>query len=231
MRPQSWRFRDEPRLRSEREEVEGMALKKGSRVFLRFDSPSRGRLLQSGIVREIKDGGWTLAFETRHHAVKTGEEKLVYFSRARDFVQQPVRVEAQSSDGPPFVLTLKSIGDAVSVGTREEDRVSTSGTGLMATLEDEDGCLIQDVSLSGLAVISTWKYPVGRCLEIAIRYGNEEYVGQVEIRCANALDSGKTRYGLLGVFDTAAGRDLQNGLTRMTLEIQQQQLKRISGSS
>jgi len=47
MRPQSWRFGDEARLRSEREEVEGIALREGRRVFLRFDSPSRGRLLQS----------------------------------------------------------------------------------------------------------------------------------------------------------------------------------------
>ncbi len=207
-----------------------MALKKGSRVFLRFDSPSRGRLLQPGIVREVQDDVWTLAFETRHHVVETGKEKLVYYDKARQFVQQMVRVEAQSSDGPPFVLTLESIGDAVSAGTREEDRVSTLGTGLMATLEGEDGCLIQDVSLSGLAVISTWKYKVGECLEIAICYGDEEYVGQVEVRCANAFDGGKTRYGLLGVFDTAEERSLQNGLTRMTLGIQQQRLKRLSGS-
>lgn len=140
-------------------------------------------------------------------------------------------VEAQSSEGPPFVLTLKSIGDAVFAGTREEDRVSTSGTGLTATLEDEVGCLIQDVSLSGLAVISTRKYHVGRCLEIAIRYGDAEYLGQVEVQYGDALDAGMARYGLLGVFDTAEGRNLENGLTRMTLEIQQQHLKHISGSS
>ncbi len=231
MRPQSWRFRAEARLRSEQEEVEGMALKEGNRVFLRFDSPSRGRLLQLGIVREVQDGGWTLAFETRYHAVETGEEKLVYYDQAAGFVQQPVLVEAQSSDGPPFVLTLKSIGDAVSVETREEDRVSTSDIGLTATLEDDDACLIQDVSLSGLAVISNRKYPIGRCLEIAIRYADEEYVGQVEVQCTHPLDSGETRYGLLGVFDTEAGRSLQNAFTRMTLEIQQQHLKHILGSS
>jgi hypothetical protein len=207
-----------------------MALKEGSRVFLRFDSPSRGRLLRPGIVQEIREGGLTLAFETRHHAVEIGEEKLVYYNKARNFVQQPVLVEEQSGDGPPFVLSVKSIGEAVSAGSREEDRVSTSGTGLTATLEDDDGCLIQDVSLSGLAVFSNRKYPIGRCLEIAIRYADEEYVGQVEVQCAHPLDSGETRYGLLGVFDTVEGRGLQNGLTRMTLEIQQQNLKRISGS-
>ena len=110
----------------------------------------------------------------------------------REFFEQPVLVEAQSSVGPPFVMSLTSVGDPVSVGAREEDRVSTSGTGLTATLEDEDGCLIQDVSLSGLAVISTRKYHVGRCLEIAIRYGDEEYLGPVEVQYVDALDAGKT---------------------------------------
>ena len=231
MRPQSWRFRAEAHLRSEREEVEGMALKEGSRVFLRFDSPSRGRLLQPGIVREIWHGGLTLNFESRHHAVKSGEQKLIYYNRARVFVQQPVLVETQSSAGPPFVLTLKSIGDAVSAETREEDRVSTSGSGLAATLEEEAGCPVWDLSLSGLAVISTRKYHIGRSLDIAIRYEGEEYVGQVEVQGATPLEDGKVRYGLLGVFDTTEGRSLQNGLTRMLLDMQQQYLRRISDSS
>ena len=208
-----------------------MALKEGNRIFLRFDSPSRGRLLQPGIVQEIREGGLTLAFEARHLAVATGEEKLVYYNKARDFIQQPVLVEAQSSDGPPFVLSVKFVGVAVSVGTRDEDRVSASGSGLTAALEDENGCLIQDVSLSGLAVISNRKYPIGRCLEVAICYGDDEFVGQVEVQCAQPLDAGETRYGLLGVFDTDEGRGLANGLTRMTLDLQQQHLKRISGAS
>jgi len=207
-----------------------MALKEGGRIFLRFDSPSRGRLLQSGSVHQIRDGGLTLAFEVRHLAVETGEEKLVYYNKARDFVQQAVRVESQSGDGPPFLLNVKSIGDAVSAGTRAEDRVSTRDSDLRATLENEPDCPVHDVSLSGLAVISKRIHHIGRCLEIAIRYGADEFVGQVEVQCAHPIDGGKTRYGLLGVFDTDAGRDLQNGLTRMTLEIQQQHLRRISKS-
>jgi hypothetical protein len=126
---------------------------------------------------------------------------------------------------------VKPIGDAVSAGTREEDRVSTSDADLTVALEDEGGCLIQDVSLSGLAVVFNRTYPIGRCLEVAIRYGDEEYVGQVEVQCVHPLEAGKTRYGLLGVVDTEAGRNLLNGLTRMTLGIQQQHLKRILGSS
>ncbi len=187
-------------------------------------------MLQPATVGEIRDGEWTLVFETRHHAIEIGEEKLIYYNKNREFVQQPILVESKSSEGPPFVLSVKSIGDAVSAGTREEDRVSTADNGLTAALEDEDGCPIHDVSLSGLAVVSSRKYHVGRCLEIAIHYGGEEFTGQVEVQCATALDGGSTRYGLLGVFDTAEGRHLQSGLTKMTLELQRQRLKRLSGS-
>jgi len=208
-----------------------MAVKEGIRVFLRFDSPSRGRLLEPGTARDVRDDGWTLAFENRHRAVETGEEKLVYYDRGREFVQRPVLVEAQSGDGPPFLLTLKFIGDAVPVKDRQEDRIPTLDAGLTATLENECDCFIQDVSLSGLAAIGTRNYPVGRCVDIAIPYGDEEYVGQVEIRFTKPLDHGKVRYGLLGVFDTAEGRNLKSGLTRMTLEIQQQHLKALSNPS
>jgi len=206
-----------------------MALKEGDRVFLRFDSPSRGRLLQAGVVQQVGEGGSTFAFENRHHAVEVGEEKLVYYNKARDFVQQPVLVEVQSSDGPPFLLGVKFVGDAVSAGTRQEDRVSTRGLGLTAALDDEEGCPIEDVSLSGLAAISQRKYHVGRCLDVAVRYADVEYVGPMEVQCSHPIENGRTRYGLLGVFDSEAGRSLQIGLTRMTLEIQQQHLKRISG--
>jgi len=208
-----------------------MALKEGVRVFLRFDSPSRGRVLQSATLSEIREDSWTLSFDERHHAVDLGEERLVYYNQARAFMQQRVRIEAQSSSGPPFLLHVRTLGDATSVGTREEDRVSTLGSGLVATLDDEVGCVVQDVSLSGLAAVSSRKYPVGRCLEIALHYGGEEFVGQVEIQCAHPIDSEQTRYGMLGVFDTAEGRRLQNALTRITLEIQQQRLKILSRSS
>jgi hypothetical protein len=188
-------------------------------------------VLQAGIVREIREGAFTLVFEVRYHAVEAGEERLVNYNRARVFIQQPVLIEEQLSSGPSFVLGVKPIGDAVFVGTREEDRVTTSGSGLKATLDDNDVCPIEDVCLSGLAVISNRKYHVERCLEIAIHYGDDEFFGEVEVQCVHPLDDGETRYGLLGVLDTDAERGLENGLTRMTLEIQQQDLKRISGSS
>jgi hypothetical protein len=207
------------------------APKQGSRAFLRFDSPSRGRVLEPGIVEAVGDDSWTLVFESRHHAVETGERRLVYYTRSRRFVEQPVLVESQTSDGPPYVLTLKSIGEPAAAEVRSEDRVDASDSGLEATLDGEASCPIRDVSLSGLAVVSCRAFPIGRSLEVAIRYGSEEFAGEMEVRCASAQPDGSTRYGLLGVFDTPQGRSLKNGLTKMTLDIQQRRLQRIAGSS
>jgi len=208
-----------------------MAPKEGDRAFLRFDSPARGRVLEPGVVEGAGDGVWTLVFETRHHAVETGAQRVVYYNKARDFIEQLVLIESQSSGGPPYVLTVKPLGDAVSANSRSEDRVVVGDCELMAALDDEPNCPIQDVSLSGLSVLSDRRHRIGRSLEVAIWYGDEEFVGEMEVQGAAVRADGKTRYGLLGVFDSPQGRNLKNGLTKMTLEIQQQRLRRISSSN
>lgn len=208
-----------------------MAPKEGTRAFLRFDSPSRGRVLEPGVVEEVGDSSWTLVFEKRHHAVETGEERLFYFNRARHFYKQAVRIEGASAHGPPFKLTLTPLGEPTEADTRMEERVDTSGCGLVATLDGEPNCPILDVSLSGLSLASHCAHPVGRALEIAIHFGDAEYVGEMEVRASSSLPDGRTRYGLFGVFDMPEGRALKSGLTKMTLEIQQTRLRQRSESS
>ena len=208
-----------------------LAPKVGSRIFLRFDLPRTGRVLEPGNVNEVARGRWTTVFEARHHTVEAGEEKLLYYNRGREFLDQTVRVESQSSDGPPFDLVVKPIGDSVSVGTRLETRVKVIDCGLEATLDGEPNCPIQDVSLSGIGVISSLSHPVGRSLKIAIRYGEVELAGEMELRVVTALADGRAKCGLRGIFNTAEGRALRNGLTKMTLEIQQRRLQRITASS
>jgi hypothetical protein len=208
-----------------------MAPKVGTRIFLRFDSKPKGRLLAAGTVVSVEGQRWTVDFEPRRQAIEVGEEKLVYYNRGREFLEQTVQLEAEESSGPASRLILLGIDEPVSVGTRSEDRVDTTGCGLEATLAGDSNCPVQDVSLSGLAVIATRAHPVGSRVGIAIRFGDEEFVGEVEVRVSIPLADGRTQHGLLGVFDGAAGKRLESGLTRMTLEIQQQKLKRKSASS
>jgi hypothetical protein len=207
-----------------------MQPRQGARAFLRFDSPSRGRILEPGVVEEIGDDSWRIVFAARHHAVETGEEKQIYYHRAGDFFEQPVRVENQSEAGPPYVLTARPIGEAISANSRREERVNTSDLGLAATVSQESQCPVQDLSLSGLAILSRSAHHIGKGLEIAVIYRGEEIAGEMEVQGVATHDDGRTRYGLLGVFDTAEGRALKNGLTRMTLEIQNQRLQERSGT-
>jgi hypothetical protein len=202
-----------------------MAPKEGTRAFLRFDSPSRGRVLEPGIIEEIRDSRWMLVFRDRFHFVEVGEEKRVYYHRGHDFLEQRVRVETRSSDDTPSRLTVLPLGEPVSADTRSEARVATSDSGLAAAIADEQHCSLQDVSLSGFAVIANGAHPVGRTVDVALRFEGEEFPGEAEIRGALPLADGRTRYGLFGVFDVSTGRALRNGLTRMTLEIQQSQLR------
>jgi len=208
-----------------------MAPKEGTRAFLLFDSPSHARVLEPAVVESVRDDAWTLAFHEPLRAIQAGEERFVYYSRARRFVRQPVRIESETDDGPPYRITLKCLGEAVEADTRTEDRVETIDCGIEAVLNDEPSCPIQDVSLSGLAVVSTSAYPVGQLLEVAIVYGGERYAGEMSVQGATPLADRRTRYGLLGVFDTPEGRQLKNGLTKMTLEIQNRRLQQRSGAS
>jgi hypothetical protein len=88
-----------------------------------------------------------------------------------------------------------------------------------------------DVSLSGLAVISTRSHSPGEKLPIVIHYAERDVAGEVEIQSAVALGDGKTRCGLRGDFDAPGGRALKTVLIKMTLEIHNHRLKQMSGSS
>lgn len=208
-----------------------MTPRTGTTAFLRFDPPSRGCLLEPGIVEEVGDESWTLCFDTRHDAVETGEERLLYYSRSRHFYKQAVRISSTSADGPPFKLTITPLGAPIETGTRAEARVDIFDCGLVATVDGESDCPIHDVSLSGLSVASRSALPFGRSVEVSIRFEDTDYVGEMEVRGSSPLPDGRTRYGLFGVFDVPEGRALQNGLTRMTLEIQNQRLQERSGTS
>jgi len=208
-----------------------MAPKVGSRIFIRFDATAKRRVLAPGIVADVAGPRWTVTFDARRHAIEVGDEKLAYYNRGREFLQQMVRIESEQSGGTGSTMVLAEIGEPISVGTRAEDRVDTTDCGLEATLAGDPHCPIQDVSLSGLAVIADRAHPVGSRLAIAIRFGDAEFVGEMEVRVSVPLSDGRTQHGLLGVFDGAAGTRLKSGLTRMTLEIQQQRLKRKSASS
>jgi hypothetical protein len=204
-------------------------LKEGSSVYLERDDPSGGRVLRPGTIAAIAQDRCTIGFENSELSIKIGDGCLIYYHEFQEFVQRRVRVEEQSETGPVLRVGMKFIGDAVSADTRQEYRVSAINAGLTATLDSEEGCTIQEISMSGLGLVSDRKYSIGQILNVTLRFEVEDYSGQMVIEWVRQLDDDRAQYGLRGFFDAKGGDMLRIGLMRFTRAVHRQNLQRVSG--
>ncbi len=206
-------------------------LREGSPVYLRFDDSSGDRMLQAGIIAAMAPDRWTIDFETREPLLKLGDERLIYYHEIKKFVQRPVQIEERSEEGPLSRVVMKLTGDASSAETRQEYRVSAIDAGLAATLDTEQNCAIEDISISGVGVICRRNHSIGKPLDVTLRYENNEFSGRMVVQYGRALGVERTRYGLRGVFEAGDGSPLRSGLTRMALAVHRQNLQRFAGAA
>ena len=203
-------------------------LKEGSPVYLGRDDPSGGRVLRPGCIAAIAQDRCTIGFENSELSIKTGDECLIYYHEFQEFVQRRVRVKEQSETGPHSRVVMEFIGDAVSADTRQEYRVSAINAGLTVTLDTEEGYTIQEISMSGLGLVSDRKYSIGQILNVTLHFESEDCDGRMVIEWIRQLESDRTQYGLRGLFDAKGSDMLRIGLMRFTRAIHRQNLQRVS---
>ena len=126
---------------------------------------------------------------------------------------------------------MELISDATSAETRRESRVSAIDARLSATLDTEDRCTVQDISRSGLGVISRRKHSIGQPLDVTLRHKDDEFSGRMTVQWGIEVDVERTRYGLRGLFEAEDGSPLRSGLMRTTLAILRQRLQPVSGAA
>jgi hypothetical protein len=206
-------------------------LREGSLVYLGLDDASGVRVFHAGIIAAIAQDRWTIEFEDSKLPIKTGDGWLIYYHEFQDFAQRRVQIEEKSKEGPPLRVVMKVIGDAVSVDARQEYRVSAINAGLTATLGTEEDCAVQDISMSGLGLVSGRKHSIGQTLDVTLHFEDEDFSGRVVVQCIRQLDGERARYGLRGLFEAKGGDPLRSGLMRMIMGIQRQHLRRISGAA
>ncbi len=206
-------------------------LKEGSPIYLGLDDPSGRRVLHSGIIAAIAQDRCTIEFENSELPIKTGDEYLIYYHEFQEFVQRRVQVDEHLENGPVSRVVMKLIGDVISADTRQEYRVSAINAGLTVTLDTEEGCTIQEISMSGLGLVSDRKYSIGQILDVTLHFEEDHFSGQVVVEWIRQLDGDRTRYGLRGLFDAKGSDALQIGLTRFTLAVHRQNLQRVSGAA
>ncbi len=206
-------------------------LKEGSPVYLGLDDPSGGRVLHPGIIAEIVQDRCTIEFENSELPIKTGDGCLIYYHEFQEFVQRPVKVEEQSENGPLSRVVMKFIGNSISADSRQEYRVSAINAGLTVTLGTEEGCTIQEISMSGLGLVSDRKYSTGQILNVTLHFEDEDFSGRMVIEWIRQLGGDRTQYGLCGLFDAERSDTLRIGLMRFTRAVQRQNLQRVSGAA
>lgn len=206
-------------------------LKEGSPVYLGLDDPSGGRVLHPGIIAEIVQDRCTIEFENSELPIKTGDGCLIYYHEFQEFVQRPVKVEEQSENGPLSRVVMKFIGNSISADSRQEYRVSAINAGLTVTLGTEEGCTIQEISMSGLGLVSDRKYSTGQILNVTLHFEDEDFSGRMVIEWIRQLGGDRTQYGLCGLFDAEGSDTLRIGLMRFTRAVQRQNLQRVSGAA
>jgi hypothetical protein len=153
-------------------------LGEGSPVYLGFDDSSGDRVLQLGIVAAIDQDRCTIEFEASEIPLGVGDERLIYYHQIKKFVQRCVRIEERSEHVPLLRVVMKFIGGVVSAETRQEFRVSAVDAGLAATLDAEEGCTVQDISMSGIGVICRRKHSIGQPLDVTLRCEDNEFSGR-----------------------------------------------------
>ena len=205
---------------------------KDDTIFVRFPNESTNRILHPVKIVET-DGSDTLTVkpEDPELPLEAEQELLIYFEKNRKFVQQPAKVEALLEGEEGVVAAMKTVGEPVSAESRQCYRVSTVLSKLTATFDGVDGCSLRDVSVTGFSVLSKKQYKTGQVIDAELRFEGKRYVGKTSIQSVTHMDDDLTRYGVNCVKAAASPTSLTNGVQKISMAVQRQQLNRLSGGA
>jgi hypothetical protein len=199
-----------------------------SEVFLSDPAGAERRDLHRGRIASIEGGLIQAELDDCKADIRAGQALTMYFSDGRNFMQQPAHVQALLQSQPTKIIALQPSGEPEPAEGRDCFRVSTVISDLTASLGNEDDCPLADISPNGCAILATTSYPVGKSLTMIIRHDGTTYTGAVTVQNTRDADEGRFRHGLRCVENSA---ELRQGLQRITMAVQRDQLKRIQGAA
>ena len=214
-----------------------------SNIFFRIPENNKVKYLQPAHVLGLQDSIFTaeipvggdddaelMPAEGLELDLSGGQEVLVYFEHRGEFMQQPACIETTADAQGKLLVGFRTIGEPMSAERRQCYRVST----LIACLEarlGEHSCHLVDVSVTGFAVITDQEHSIGTVLPVTLFYEGMEYSGEACVQSTRKLTKGRMRYGLHAVVDKSERSTLQAGLVHISMAVQREQLRRMSGSS
>lgn len=205
-------------------------LKVRNDVFLHLAGESEHETLHPCGVVEVTSNGFTAEIEEDDLVPETGQEILIYYNLRRQFVNQSARIDTVRETEPDenghskVLVGIETTGEPVSAEARQCYRVSTVLAELAVSFGGCDDCPVTDVSPTGFGVISPKKFRVGRIITATFQYENLQHTGPVCIQSMRPQRGGRFRYGVHCV-----SREFQAVVQRISMALQRQQLRRLSG--
>jgi hypothetical protein len=205
-------------------------LRADDKVFFRLPREDRSgkRVLRPASVCAYENETCTLRLEESSLGVEAGEDAFLHFEARRKFMQQLARVLRKETE-QPLVLVLQLLAPPFSSEGRQCYRVSCLGENVRATVEDEAGCEVVDLSATGLAFYSRREIALGSQVQIALTYAGKSYAGRITIMSSRRMTPKTLRYGVLCT--ERDGGTLVRSLAAINLAIQAEQQRRLAGKS
>ena len=205
-------------------------LKIEDKIFFRLpkeDRPKK-RVLRPATVCAYESPMLTLRLEDPCPGIEPGMEAMVHFEARRKFMQQLTRVVRKDGE-PPLTLLLQLLAEPTSSESRQCFRVSCLGENVRATVDDEAGCEVVDLSATGLAFYSRRDCVLGSQVHISLSYAGKTYEGQATIMSSRRMTPKTIRHGVLCT--EREGGTLAKSLAAINLAIQSEQQRRLAGQS
>lgn len=217
------------------------------KFFVQIPLPPEKPTLYPATVLNFRDGAYTAVSTEAVRALEVGAECIIFYEIDREFMKHPARLDAFMTCDPEDELTTRdlidlpvsdnlcvfgfqTVGDPVSAENRQCYRVSTVMADVTSTIGDEEGCKVLDVSTTGFSVYSSEQYDVGAVLDAKLQFQDKTFSGKVCIQNVIEHFSGKFRYGMYGINNATGTCDLEKGRQYINMEIQRQQLRRMTGT-
>lgn len=200
-------------------------------VYLRLPSTSSKRILHATKIVEVIEKVYVVQPESQTLPLEPDQELLLYFGLDRQFMQQPIRVNAviDTEDRPTFGIEVT--GEPVSAESRKSYRVSTVISDMSATVDDVADCKLVDVSASGFAVIAPLSFNVGGQAQVSLFHDNASFTGNATVQSVAPFSETQTRYGFYLSNQPHESAELDRAVQKIAMDLQREQLRRLSGSA
>ncbi len=200
--------------------------------FVQAPTDDERRVLCPATVTGIQDGVFIATVDDAEFDFAPDQEVLVFFEQRREFMQQPARIGGVAPTTAGLSITFQTTGNPVSAESRQCYRVCTVLTGgLVATLNNEQGCDVRDVSMTGFSAVGTTRLKVGARISAGIRYEDKTFTGTAVVQSICDLGDGRFRYGLHCPDSVGAKNELARGLQVISMAVQRTQLRRQAGAA